>query len=74
MSDQKTKIEFANETEIPEDAYLWRYLDLHKFLSFVIGKSLFFISSASVESESVFTSADPTAVLNAASTPVPVAD
>jgi hypothetical protein len=42
MSDQKTKIEFANETEIPEDAYLWRYLDLHKFLSFVIGKSLFF--------------------------------
>lgn len=42
MSEQKTKIEFVNEIEIPDDAYLWRYLDLHKFLSFVFSKSLFF--------------------------------
>ena len=34
--------QFLNDDAISSDMYLWRYLDLHKFLSFVSKKSLFF--------------------------------
>ncbi|WP_158730022.1 MULTISPECIES: DUF2971 domain-containing protein [unclassified Flavobacterium] len=36
------EIQFLNDDLITSDMYLWRYLDLHKFLSFVSKKSLFF--------------------------------
>lgn len=36
------KIQFVSDEAIPLDMYLWRYLDLHKFLSFIANRSLFF--------------------------------
>ena len=38
----KKKIKFINEELIQKDSYLWRYIDLHKFLSFIFYKSLHF--------------------------------
>lgn len=34
------EIKFINDDSISEDMYLWKYLDLHKFLSLIISKSL----------------------------------
>jgi hypothetical protein len=40
--EDKIDVKFINDKEINEDAYLWRYMDIHKFLSFVFNKSLYF--------------------------------
>lgn len=37
----ETSIEFINDQEIDPESYLWRYMDLHKFLSFIFKKSFF---------------------------------
>jgi len=42
MTKIKNNIKFINEELIEEDSYLWRYIDLHKFLSFIFNKSLYF--------------------------------
>jgi hypothetical protein len=40
MKDEIEKnIQFINDKVISDDDYLWKYLDLHKFLSFIISKS-----------------------------------
>jgi hypothetical protein len=40
MTDKIEKnIKFINDNEISDDDYLWKYLDLHKFLSLIISKS-----------------------------------
>lgn len=40
MKDEIEKnIQFINDNDISDDDYLWKYLDLHKFLSFIISKS-----------------------------------
>ena len=40
MTDEiERNIQFINENVISDDDYLWKYLDLHKFLSFIISKS-----------------------------------
>lgn len=33
--------EFINDTSIEENKYLWRYIDIHKFLSFITTKSIY---------------------------------
>lgn len=33
--------EFINDTSVEENKYLWRYIDLHKFLSFITTKSIY---------------------------------
>ena len=39
MTDEiERNIQFINENVISDDDYLWKYLDLHKFLSFIISK------------------------------------
>ncbi|WP_157603680.1 hypothetical protein [Polaribacter atrinae] len=38
----KVDVRFINDEEINENAYLWRYMDIHKFLSFIFNKSLYF--------------------------------
>ncbi len=35
------KPEFINDNDISNDTFLWRYMDLNKFLSFIINKSLY---------------------------------
>jgi hypothetical protein len=40
--EDKIVVKFINDKEINEDAYLWRYMDIHKFLSFVFNRSLHF--------------------------------
>jgi len=40
--EDKICVKFINDKEIKEDAYLWRYMDIHKFLSFIFKKSLYF--------------------------------
>tara|TARA_R110002051_G_scaffold312794_1_gene388260 strand:+ start:198 stop:1061 length:864 start_codon:yes stop_codon:yes gene_type:complete len=41
MTDEIEKnIQFVNDNIISDDDYLWKYLDLHKFLSFIISKSI----------------------------------
>lgn len=40
MRDYKIDVQFNNDESIDKDAYLWRYVDLHKFLSFIFTKSL----------------------------------
>ena len=32
-------IKFINDNEISDDGYLWKYMDLHKFLFLIISKS-----------------------------------
>jgi hypothetical protein len=39
--DRFLKPKFINDNSVGEDKYLWRYIDLHKFLSFVTTKSIF---------------------------------
>lgn len=39
MSD--IQIEFKNDEKINPESYLWRYIDLHKFLSFIYKKTLY---------------------------------
>jgi hypothetical protein len=36
------EIEEYNKLAFDEDEYLWKYLDMHKFLSFILKKELFF--------------------------------
>lgn len=36
----KKNIEFKNDENISDDDYIWKYLDLHKFLSLIISKSI----------------------------------
>lgn len=36
----KTQIDFINDEVISDNDYLWKYLDLHKFLSLITSKSL----------------------------------
>ena len=38
---QILKPKFINDNEISQNKYLWRYMDLHKFLSFVLTKSIY---------------------------------
>lgn len=38
---QKVKIQFKNDESIGDEMYLWKYLDLHKFISLISSKSLF---------------------------------
>ena len=38
----KINVKFINDDQIDENAYLWRYMDLHKFLSFIFNKSIYF--------------------------------
>ncbi len=40
MRDYKIDVQFNNDESIDKDVYLWRYVDLHKFLSFIFTKSL----------------------------------
>ena len=40
--ENRRDVKFINDENISENAYLWRYMDIHKFLSFAIKKSLFF--------------------------------
>ncbi|MGB1269627.1 MAG: hypothetical protein ACPG45_07795 [Flavobacteriaceae bacterium] len=42
MKTKKTSVKFINDKGIDENTYLWRYIDTHKFLSFILNKSLFF--------------------------------
>lgn len=42
MKSKKTSVKFINDKDIDENTYLWRYVDTHKFLSFILNKSLFF--------------------------------
>lgn len=39
---EKINVKFINDKKINEDAYLWRYMDIHKFLSFIFNKSFYF--------------------------------
>lgn len=39
--ENRAKVVFINDELIEEDAYLWRYIDLQKFLSFIFSKSLY---------------------------------
>lgn len=40
MTDEIEKnIKFINDDDISEDTYLWKYFDLHKFISLIISKS-----------------------------------
>jgi hypothetical protein len=41
MRKKNIDIEFINEEFIEPNSYLWRYLDIHKFLSFIIKEELF---------------------------------
>lgn len=41
MRDNRIDVNFINDESIDEDAYLWRYIDLHKFLSLIFKKSLY---------------------------------
>lgn len=41
MRDYKIDVNFNTDESIDKDAYLWRYIDLHKFLSFIFTKSLY---------------------------------
>ena len=42
MKAKKVSIKFINDENIDQNTYLWRYIDTHKFLSFILNKSLFF--------------------------------
>ncbi len=42
MKTKKASVKFINDEDIDENTYLWRYIDTHKFLSFILNKSLFF--------------------------------
>jgi len=43
MTDEIEKnIKFINDDHISDEAYLWKYFDLHKFLSLIISKSFHF--------------------------------
>ena len=42
MKTKKASVTFINDENIDENTYLWRYIDTHKFLSFILNKSLFF--------------------------------
>lgn len=42
MEKEKIDVTFINDENINENAYLWRYMDIHKFLSFIFNKSLYF--------------------------------
>ncbi|MFY0714667.1 hypothetical protein J1D01_13395 [Seonamhaeicola sp. NFXS20] len=42
MNENKIDVKFINDENINENAYLWRYMDIHKFLSFIFNKSLYF--------------------------------
>lgn len=42
MKNKISSIKFINDQEIDENTYLWRYVDTHKFLSFILNKSLYF--------------------------------
>jgi len=37
----KNNVDFINDEHIDKDAYLWRYMDINKFLSFIFEKSLY---------------------------------
>ena len=38
---EKIKVNFKNDHEIAEDIYLWKYVDLHKFISLISSKSIY---------------------------------
>lgn len=40
-NDRIIKPNFINDNSVGENKYLWRYLDLHKFLSFITTKSIY---------------------------------
>lgn len=42
MREEKIDVKFINDEKINENTYLWRYMDIHKFLSFIFNKSLYF--------------------------------
>ena len=42
MREDTIDVKFINDEQINENAYLWRYMDIHKFLSFIFNKSLYF--------------------------------
>jgi len=42
MEEEKIDVKFINDENINENAYLWRYMDIHKFLYFIFNKSLYF--------------------------------
>lgn len=39
-NEKKINVKFVNDESIDDSMYLWRYMDLHKFLSFILTKSL----------------------------------
>lgn len=38
--EKKINVQFINDKNIDDDMFLWKYMDLHKFLSFIFSKSL----------------------------------
>jgi hypothetical protein len=41
MNKEKPEVKFRNIEDLNEEGYLWRYMDFHKFFSFILRKELF---------------------------------